>query len=117
MAKPRGRQDAESDQLPPGDDSDGGRGGSGAEPWWDGRRVAIRPDVPGPKLDPEALVLIRTDDERVAAQAKIDHSINETKKKSLKELWPKWLWKADDDLAPQEEARSQEDARPDAKSA
>jgi hypothetical protein len=98
--KPWGRQDTESDQAPPGDDT-GGDGSDGDEPWWDGRRVAIRPDVPGRKLDPEALVLIKTDRERIDAQAKIEKSIDETKKKSLKDLWPRWLWKVDDDLAPE----------------
>jgi hypothetical protein len=63
-------------------------------PWWDGRRVAIRPDVPGFDFDPEALVLIRSDEERMAAQNRIDRSIDETK--SSKDLWPHWLWEADD---------------------
>jgi len=70
-----------------------GRAGKRA-PWWDGRRVAIRPDVPGPHFDPDALVLIRSDQERVAAQARIDQSIDETK--SATDLWPHWLWQADE---------------------
>jgi hypothetical protein len=115
VAKPWGRHASESDQVPPGADS-GGRNG-GDEPWWDGRRIAIRPDVPGPKLDPEALILIRSDDECVAAQAKIDDSINGMKQKSLQDLWPEWLWKADDDLALHQEAHSDKSVRPDTKSA
>lgn len=75
----------------------------GDDPWWEGRGVAIRPDVPGSEIDPEVLVLVRTDDERIAAQAKINRTIDEMKAKSDKDLWPQWLWKSDDDLAPREE--------------
>jgi hypothetical protein len=82
----------------PGDDDRSGSAGGGA-PWWEGRRVAIRPDVPGPSFDPESLVLIRSDEERMAAQAKINSSIDEMKDKSPEDRWPGWLWKRDDDLA------------------
>ena len=94
-----------------GTESDSGQSGAsghrwrpdGEEPWWEGRGVAIRPDVPGPGIDPEVLVLIRTDEERVAAQAKINHTIDEMKARSDRELWPQWLWESDDDLSPGEE--------------
>jgi len=70
-----------------------------SDPWWDGRQVAIRPDVPGTAVDPGDLVLIKNDTERLQVQAGIDRSVDETKKKSSAELWPQWLWDADDDGA------------------
>jgi hypothetical protein len=99
-----------------GTDSDSGVSGAssrwgrldGDEPWWEGRGVAIRPDVPGPGFDPEALVLIRSDEERSAAQAKISRSIDDMKSKSDRELWPQWLWNSDDDLSPREESETGE---------
>lgn len=71
-----------------------------SDPWWDGRQVAIRPDVPGPEFDPGDLVLIRTDEERLAAQAGIDKFVDDTKNKSSRELWPRWLWKTDNSSDP-----------------
>lgn len=116
-SKPEGLLGTESEDARSGSSGRKGRTDDD-EPWWDGRRVAIRPDVPGPEFDPEDLVLIRTDDERIAAQAKINRSIDEMKAKSDKDLWPQWLWKADDDLAPREEADpGDEGASPEAKSA
>ena len=37
---------------------------TGARPWWDGRQVAIRPDVPGREFDAGDLILVRSDTER-----------------------------------------------------
>jgi len=63
--------------------------------WWDGRQVAIRPDVPGSRLNTGDLVLVRDDDERLAAQAGIERSVNETKNLQPEELWPDWLWEGE----------------------
>lgn len=76
-----------------------------SDPWWDGRQVAIRPDVPGPGFDPMDLVIIRTDEERLKAQSRIDQSVTEIKAKSSKELWPDWLWEGGDE-ASEDSARS-----------
>jgi hypothetical protein len=65
------------------------------DPWWDGRQVAIRPDVPGTSFDPADLILVRNDSERLAAQAGIERCVDEAKTKSSEELWPGWLWDAD----------------------
>ena len=72
-----------------------GHARSDDDSWWDGRQVAIRPDVPGSGLDPGSLTLIRDDDERVEAQAGIERSVNETKQMTPEELWPDWLWEGD----------------------
>jgi hypothetical protein len=45
----------------------------------------------------------------MAAQVEINRSIDEMKAKSDKDLWPRWLWKADDDLSPSEEAGTGEE--------
>jgi hypothetical protein len=84
-----------------------------SDPWWDGRQVAIRPDVPGPALDPGDLVLIKSDTERIEAQTGISRFVDETKSKSPQDLWPKWLWEADDGIVsdPYDDA-SNEDALP-----
>jgi hypothetical protein len=63
--------------------------GAEREPWWEGRQVAIRPDVPGNDLDPDDLVLIESDEERLEADVAIDHAVAATKKSD--ELWPTWL--------------------------
>jgi hypothetical protein len=67
-----------------------------SDPWWDGRQVAIRPDVPGQSFDPRNIVLVRSDSERLEAQVGIDRFVDETKGKSSGDLWPQWLWDADD---------------------
>jgi hypothetical protein len=95
-ATPRGRLAALARGLTSNDD-----------PWWNGRQVAIRPDVPGPDFDPETLVLVRSDKERPAVEARIDRSIDATKKKSADELWPQWLWEADDDLTARDDELSE----------
>jgi hypothetical protein len=71
------------------------QGRSAGSPWWDGRQVAIRPDVPGPAFDPDDLVLVRSDEERVEVQSRIERSVDEAKEKSSEDLWPSWLWDAD----------------------
>ena len=56
-------------------------------PWWDGRCVAIRPDVPN--LDTTALRLVRGDAERAAVHARIAAA-------AAAPAWPSWLWEAED---------------------
>ena len=59
--------------------------------WWDGRQVAIRPDVPSRDFDPEDLVLVKSDDERVRWQNRINSYIAEHKRAAEADLWPSWL--------------------------
>jgi hypothetical protein len=61
------------------------------DPWWDGREVAIRPDVPSREFDPEDLVLVKTDDERVEVQKRIIQHVVQKLDVSDKDLWPTWL--------------------------
>jgi hypothetical protein len=60
-------------------------------PWWDGRQVAIRPDVPGREFDPGDMVLIKTDDEWDQIEPQIDAYVAEVKKTPTVELWPEWM--------------------------
>lgn len=60
-------------------------------PWWDGRQVAIRPDVPGRALDPGDLVLIRTDEEWVEIEPRIDDYATKVKETPVDKLWPEWM--------------------------
>jgi hypothetical protein len=60
-------------------------------PWWDGRQVAIRPDVPGSHFDPGDLVLIETDDERTEMDIRIDACVDEEAQAPSDDLWPDWL--------------------------
>lgn len=60
-------------------------------PWWDGRQVAIRPDVPGSDIDPGDLVLVETEDERVEMNVRIDSSMEQEAAAPDDELWPDWL--------------------------
>lgn len=50
---------------------------STARPWWDGRQVAIRPDVPGREFDAGDLVLVRNDTERDDINGAIDRYATE----------------------------------------
>jgi hypothetical protein len=64
-----------------------------SRPWWDGRQVAIRPDVPGRDFDAGDLVLVRTDEERDQINAGIDRYVAEQEgNKSDNEL-DDWLGK------------------------
>lgn len=65
-------------------------------PWWDGRQVAIRPDVPGSTFDPRNTLLVRNDKERLEAQVRIASFVEEIKRRTVEQLWPEWLWHADD---------------------
>jgi hypothetical protein len=49
------------------------------KPWWDGRNVVIRPDVPGRNFNPEAMVLFKTPGERARGNAAIDRAVSEMK--------------------------------------
>lgn len=60
-------------------------------PWWDGRQVAIRPDVPGPSFDPGDLVLVETENERTEMNVRIDESVDEDAQAARDDLWPDWL--------------------------
>jgi hypothetical protein len=60
-------------------------------PWWDGRQVAIRPDVPSRGFDPDDLILVKTDNERLASQTRINRYVADQKNKPEGELWPRWL--------------------------
>lgn len=60
-------------------------------PWWDGRQVAIRPDVPGREFDPGDLVLIRTDEEWDEIEPKIDEHATKVKETPVDQLWPDWM--------------------------
>ncbi len=57
-------------------------------PWWDGRCVVIRPDVPG-HLDISSLALIRSERERAEIQARIDAAVAE--EAARPDRWPYWL--------------------------
>jgi len=62
------------------------------ERWWDGRQVAIRPDVPSRAFDPQDLILIKSDEERVSLQNRINQHVAEQKEGASDEsLWPSWL--------------------------
>ena len=74
-----------------------GKARTDSAPWWDGRQVAIRPDVPGSAFDPGDLILIKNDTERVEAEIRVEESVTETKASSLEDPWPHWLWEADED--------------------
>jgi hypothetical protein len=56
-------------------------------PWWHGRCVVIRPDVPN--LDVSSLQLIRSDGERREIYARIDAAVDAAPE------WPEWLWAGD----------------------
>jgi hypothetical protein len=60
-------------------------------PWWDGRQVAIRPDVPGSDVDPGDLVLVETENERTEMNVRIDRSMGQEAEVPDEELWPDWL--------------------------
>jgi hypothetical protein len=59
--------------------------------WWDGRQLAIRPDVPGRDFDPGDLVLVQTEDEWNEIETRIDSYTNELKQQSIEQLWPEWM--------------------------
>lgn len=60
-------------------------------PWWDGRQVAIRPDVPGREFDPGDMVLIKTDEEWDQIEPQIDDYVAEVKQTPAEKLWPEWM--------------------------
>jgi hypothetical protein len=55
-------------------------------PWWNGRCVAFRPDVPA-GLNVDDLCLIRTDEERAIMHERIDAAVAAGKD----DPWPSWL--------------------------
>lgn len=57
-------------------------------PWWDGRCVVRRPDVPG-HLDVSSLQLIRSEEERAEIQARIDAAVDAEAARA--DRWPYWL--------------------------
>jgi hypothetical protein len=61
------------------------------DPWWDGRHVAIRPDVPGVKLDVGDLVLARTDEERDQVNVGIDRYATEVARSKSDDELADWL--------------------------
>lgn len=69
------------------------RPATGARPWWDGRQVAIRPDVPGLEFDVGDLVLVRTDVERDEINAGIDRYATEMESATSDNELDDWLSK------------------------
>jgi hypothetical protein len=68
------------------------------ETWWDGRQVAIRPDVPSTAFDPRGLVLVETDAERLQAQSRISRYVSAQKQATSDDaLWPSWLCERPDE--------------------
>ncbi len=69
-----------------------GRAREDRNPWWEGRQVAVRPDVPGSTFDPGDLILIETDGERLDMGVRIDRSVAEEAETDDSDLWPaQWL--------------------------
>jgi hypothetical protein len=66
---------------------------TGSRPWWDGRQVAIRPDVPGREFDAGDLVLVRTDEERDQINAGIDRYVAELERNTSDNELDEWLGK------------------------
>lgn len=63
-------------------------------PWWDGRQVAIRPDVPGHEFDAGDLVLVRNDMERDQINGAIDrYATEESERDSSDDELEAWLGK------------------------
>jgi hypothetical protein len=69
------------------------RRGTGSRPWWDGRQVAIRPDVPGREFDAGDLVIVRTDEERDQINAGIDRYVEELERNTSDNELDNWLGK------------------------
>lgn len=56
--------------------------------WSEGRLVVIRPDVPGKRFDPEDSVILRTVQERLAAEVALDALYDEVQSRKGKP--PEW---------------------------
>jgi hypothetical protein len=69
------------------------RRGTDSRPWWDGRQVAIRPDVPGREFDAGDLVLVRTNEERDQINAGIDRYVAELEHNTSDNELDDWLGK------------------------
>jgi len=69
------------------------RRGTDSRPWWDGRQVAIRPDVPGREFHAGDLVLVRTDEERDQINAGIDRYVAELEHNMSDNELDDWLGK------------------------
>ena len=68
--------------------------GTTARPWWEGRQVAIRPDVPGHEFDAGDLVLVHDDMERDQINGAIDrYATEELERDSPDDELEAWLGK------------------------
>jgi hypothetical protein len=59
-------------------------------PWWEGRAVVRRPDVPA-DLNVDHLILPRSDGERVWMHQRVDELVAAECQRPLEERWPDWL--------------------------
>jgi hypothetical protein len=61
-----------------------------AKHWSDGRIVVIRPDVPGKHFDPNDSWLLRTDEDRAAADRALSEHYDEVRARQAQGLPPSW---------------------------